>query len=227
MKFPFTQEQKTLHQIVLHLDDVQAPGLLNGQTGIALTLAHYARIRHQRPIGYVSDVLIDRILNNLSCQAPLAFSTGLCGIGWAVEYLIQNHYMKGNSLDICAPINQELMNYSLNRVQDFSLERGMEGWLHYLLAHLQGTSMHGMPFPHEYLMEWHEASVRILQAPTACTPAFRELLFTLQQCLHGEAWRYDLSLSRFSIPGIKPDTPLLGIRKGLCGYMETHYLQAS
>lgn len=221
---PFTQEQRILHQIALHSDDVQTTGLLNGQMGIALTLAHYARSRHIKPIGYIADQLIERILDKLNIQTPLAFSNGLCGIGWAVEYLIQNRYMKGNSLDICEAVNQKLMSYNVNRVDDLSMERGLEGWLHYILAHLQGTSARGIPFPEDYLREWHDASVRILHGSTACSPSFRELLLALHCFFQGKEWHYNFSLARFALPGIKPNTIFLGVRNGLCGYMETHYL---
>lgn len=46
----FTTEQKLLHQVVLHANDVPARGLFGGQMGILLVLSEYARLRKLRPL---------------------------------------------------------------------------------------------------------------------------------------------------------------------------------
>ena len=48
MEPTFTKEQRLLHQVVLHANDVPARGLFDGQMGIVLVLAEYARARRLR-----------------------------------------------------------------------------------------------------------------------------------------------------------------------------------
>ena len=72
---------------------------------------------------------------------PLDFANGLTGIGWGVEYLIQKGFQKGVGVEICEAIDAKLMAVNLRRVHDLSLETGIEGWLHYIMAHAQGAKL--------------------------------------------------------------------------------------
>ena len=138
----FNQEQKLLHHLVLHSNDVFSTGLFDGQLGIALVLAKYAKAKKMKPLVTVSDFLLDQIFDHLNANMPLDFASGLCGIGWSVEFLLQCKYRKGDSLDVCEAIDQKMMMNRVAYMDDLSLETGLEGWLHYLLAHLQGTATH-------------------------------------------------------------------------------------
>lgn len=95
LKDKFTLEQKMLHYLMLHSCDVALPGLFHGKLGIALVLAEYAKYYKMKPIKKLSDALIEEALDNLCDQMTLGLASGLCGMGWGVEYLLQGGYMKG------------------------------------------------------------------------------------------------------------------------------------
>ena len=80
MEPTFTKEQRLLHQVVLHANDVPARGLFDGQMGIVLVLAEYARARKLRPLKTAINFLLDQVLDNLSTEMPLDFANGLLGM---------------------------------------------------------------------------------------------------------------------------------------------------
>jgi hypothetical protein len=58
---------------------------------------------------------------------PFSLDKGLTGIGWGIEYLIQNGSVKGESVEICEEIDYRIMETDPKRITDFSLETGFEG----------------------------------------------------------------------------------------------------
>lgn len=220
----FSQEQKLLHHLVLHSNDVFSTGLLGGQLGIALVLAKYAKAKKMKPLVTVSDFLLDQIFDHLNANMPLDFASGLCGIGWSVEFLLQCKYRKGNSLDICEAIDQKMMMSRVAYMDDLSLETGLEGWLHYLLAHLQGTAANGNPFSKEYLAEWHHKLAFIKQSQVTISESFEQLIDIFMRMYHTGEWSYEFNLSGFVNPSIKLNRRLLGLKDGVAGYIEKNYL---
>ncbi|MBQ9637725.1 MAG: hypothetical protein IJV36_07545 [Prevotella sp.] len=220
----FNQEQKLLHHLVLHSNDVFSISLLEGQPGIALVLAQYAKVKHKKPLMLVSDFLMDQAFDHLDVNTPLDFSSGLCGIGWSVEFLLQCGYRKGNSLDICEVIDQKMMAIHVLYIEDLSLETGLEGWLHYLLAHIQGTLANGNAFTKEYLLEWYQKLLLIEQSQMRISESFNQLKDLFMRMYHGMKWCYEFNLSAFVNPTINLNKNLLGLREGVAGYIERHYL---
>ena len=119
------------------------PQFLTSKMGIILSLITYSRKTKHKAIEEVADFLMNQVLNNMTNISPLSFSNGLTGIGWGIEYLIQNRYMPGCGADICTEIDKKLMSCDIRRVDDLSLEHGIYGWLHYIVAHIQGANRCG------------------------------------------------------------------------------------
>ena len=216
----FTPEQKLLHQVVLHANDVPARGLFGGQMGIVLVLSEYARLRKLRPLHTAISFLLDQILSNLSTEMPLTFSDGLTGIGWGVEYLLQNKFQRGSGVDICEAIDQKLMQQNILRCTDFSLDKGIEGWLHYIIAHLQGARHEGkQAFDAAYLQDVAHLCRHLLQQ--GITPSLRSLCTAYLQITAGQPATYHFNLMTFVSPHIKRSTTQLGLRNGLAGLLFT------
>jgi len=127
-------------------------GLLNGKTGIVLSYAHlYAYTRNDIYYDYMSE-LLDDVLNNIRKRMDFGFMSGLSGIGWGIEYLIQNHFVEGEGIEVCEDIDAEIMMYDPRRILDISLEKGLEGLLHYVLIHIRGNK-DLLPFDEMYLSD--------------------------------------------------------------------------
>ena len=88
---------------------------------------------------------------------PINLETGLCGIGWGIEYLIQNGFMEGDSNEILTEIDKKVMERDLRRIKDLSLETGLMGISSYINIRINNadiTAIH-TNFDDLFLLEWN------------------------------------------------------------------------
>ena len=129
-------------------------GLLNGKMGIVLSLFEYARKTHNDVVYDYADTLFSSILDEIHQEMCFSFCDGLSGIGWGIEYLLQNNFMNGDSVEICEEIDRLIMEIDTSRIMDMSLDKGFEGLMHYVLYHIQGASRKNkIPFDSKYLTD--------------------------------------------------------------------------
>lgn len=152
----FSDEQRILHRILLEAPFVKDPGVLYGQTGIILALARRYQETSNSFYEDAVSFLIDKLMDNVSETLPLDFGRGLAGIGWGLEYLLQQGLIEGDCIEICSEIDNRIMQENVKYITDLSLETGLEGKLHYVLAHIQGCkSQHKKhPFAKDFLEDW-------------------------------------------------------------------------
>ncbi|MDL2223747.1 hypothetical protein LJB92_00350 [Bacteroidales bacterium OttesenSCG-928-M06] len=135
----FSKEQKFIHHLLLQSSFIKDIGLLHGQMGIALFFYHYAKYTDNTIYSDYADELLDNIWENLHNRLPDTFESGLTGIAWGVEYLIQNNFVAGSSNEICEEIDSRIMQLNLHRITSEFIEKGLEGFLHYILIRTRGT----------------------------------------------------------------------------------------
>lgn len=207
----FTKEEKMLNHLILHANDVpNAIGLLDGKMGIALVLAHYARCSRKKKIEHAADFLVENVMNQLTTTVSIDFANGLSGIGWGIEYLIQNNYMKGCGADILQDLDERIMQVDVTRIKDWSLEKGLLGILHYVLYHLQGANKSELRvFDKPYLASW----LSILKDN-------EDLHKLLQKGLDKEKDFYKSDLHIFIKQQSRVDTKRLSLGNGLAGKIE-------
>lgn len=207
----FTKEEKMLNHLILHANDVpNAIGLLDGKMGIALVLAHYARCSRKKKIEHAADFLVENVMNQLTTTVSIDFANGLSGIGWGIEYLIQNNYMKGCGADILQNLDERIMQVDVTRIKDWSLEKGLLGILHYVLYHLQGANKSELRvFDKPYLASW----LSILKDN-------EDLHKLLQKGLDKEKDFYKSDLHIFIKQQSRVDTKKLSLGNGLAGKIE-------
>ena len=207
----FTKEEKMLNHLILHANDVpNAIGLLDGKMGIALVLAHYARCSRKKKIEHAADFLVENVMNQLTTTVSIDFANGLSGIGWGIEYLIQNNYMKGCGADILQDLDERIMQVDVTRIKDWSLEKGLLGILHYVLYHLQGANKSELRvFDKPYLASW----LSILKDN-------EDLHKLLQKGLDKEKDFYKSDLHIFIKQQSRVDTKKPSLGNGLAGKIE-------
>jgi len=219
----FSTEQRLLHHMMLHSKDFPNQGLLYGRLGVALVMEQYAMNTQLKPVRILAENIIEESFEHISSDVPLDLSSGLCGIGWSIEFMLQNGFMKGNSLDICEVIDNKLMQENPNFSDNLSLERGLEGKLHYILAHIQGTKNKGKPFSRQYLELLMTKLNLIIESNTPTTNTMRNLINLFTKMYHSKPWSYSLDLANFISYDVKNSKDLLGLREGLAGYFLTNY----
>ena len=222
----FTVEQQILHRLLLHSSTNQATGLYHGKTGLILCLMHYAEQTQKWYYETIAGELIKELTGEIHSGLPGGFASGLSGIGWGIEYLIQNGFMNGNSLDICETIDKKIMEPDLRRMTDLSLDTGLEGILHYVLAHIKGVlAQHGtLPFDETYLSDLYQA-VTAIAANEKASEGLKQLAVQYA-CFYENRTTPDYSMSLSLVVeemeevteeklGFYP----LGLKKGLAGYL--------
>ncbi len=219
----FSTEQRLLHHMMLHSKDFPNQGLLYGRLGVALVMEQYAMNTQLKPVRILAENIIEESFEHISSDVPLDLSSGLCGIGWSIEFMLQNGFMKGDSLDICEVIDKKLIQENPNFSDDLSLERGLEGKLHYILAHIQGTKNIGKPFSRQYLKMLMAKLNFMIESNITMTITMRNLINLFTKMYHSKPWSYSLDLANFISYDVKNSKALLGLREGLAGYFLTNY----
>lgn len=148
--------KRIANHLILHSSNLEDVGLFHGKMGIVLFFAHYARYTNMTAYDDFADELLDEVANNISNTLPINMESGLCGIGWGIEYLIQNGFMNGDSNEILANIDKKIMERDLRRVKDLSLETGLIGISYYIKSRIKKLPFNkeNDSFDYTYLSEW-------------------------------------------------------------------------
>jgi hypothetical protein len=148
--------ERIAKQLTLFASFISTTGLYHGKMGIALCLFHYARFTGKKLYEDFAGELLDEIYEELPQSMPVDFENGLCGIGWSIEYLLQNHFVEGDSNVILASIDQKIMERDIRRITDKSFPAGLDGISCYIDKRLHSPFRRtgDMPFDETYLNDW-------------------------------------------------------------------------
>lgn len=224
MNVGFNLNERILHILLLKSERLSNLGLLSGKMGISLFFIHYFIKTKQSVFEDYAFELLDKITDEINQYTPLGMDSGLAGIGWGIEYILQNKYAEGEELDICEAIDNKIMQIDPRRIKDLSLETGLEGLLHYILIHLQEAILKStaLPFDITYLKDMYTAVCAI--APNKINEQMNYLInsyktfFEKQESVHYNA---DLSafIEKIEVDDVNLKTVPLVLKNGLAGYM--------
>lgn len=136
-------------------------GLFHGKMGIVLFFAHYARFTNNSLYENFGEELLDEIYNEIHAGIGIDFENGLCGIGWAMEYLLLNRFIEGDSDEMLRNIDSEIMRIDLSRIEDVSLNKGLQGISYYIQSRLSSPfrKYQNKPFDIIYLKKWKSLTI--------------------------------------------------------------------
>ena len=97
------------HHLILNYHFAPNAGLLNGKMGGVVFFGRYARHTGKAYFREYAEELLDEVFDMVHENIPINFVDGLCGIGWGVEYLIQNSLMEGDSDDVLEYIDKKVI----------------------------------------------------------------------------------------------------------------------
>ncbi|MDR1201873.1 MAG: hypothetical protein LBL58_09645 [Tannerellaceae bacterium] len=144
-KVSFTTNQKIIHHLMLESNQLKSLGLLDGKMGLIIFFYHYARHTDNIIFEDFADDLLDGLLENIHKELPLTFTSGLSGIAWGIEYLIQNRFIEGDSNEICEELDKKIISADPRHLEDYSLETGLEGIAHCVIARINGAIRQNNP----------------------------------------------------------------------------------
>lgn len=125
------------NHLILNASNMSNLGLFHGKMGVAIFFYLYGRYSRLSYYTDFADILLDELFSELDISLSVSFENGLSGIGWGIEYLVQNNYIDGDTYEILYEVNSIFMQkIDIRRCQDLSWETGLKGILYYVLTHL-------------------------------------------------------------------------------------------
>ncbi len=131
------QINQIAYKIIAEFHTITDIGLLSGQMGLVLFLFHYAKYINNKNIHELSHVFLNEIFNKIDCSISIDFHSGLCGIGWGLEYLVQSKFIEVDTDEILEDVDKKINEINLDRISDFNLNHGLGGIIHYIIARTQ------------------------------------------------------------------------------------------
>lgn len=134
----FTEEQSLIHRLIWEAGFLTDLGLFNGKMGMVIFFYECGKWSDSLVFTEFAYELLDELWNEVDQNTQTYFATGLTGIGWGIEYLIKEGFVEATD-NICEEIDHRIMETDIQQFTDLSLETGLTGLLHYLLAHIKGS----------------------------------------------------------------------------------------
>jgi hypothetical protein len=91
--------------LLLNASFIDNIGLLNGKMGIAIFFYQYGRYTNNKVYTDYAGELIDEIYEEVNTNTSVDFTNGLTGIGWGIEYLVENKYIDADTDEALAEID--------------------------------------------------------------------------------------------------------------------------
>lgn len=122
--------------LIINSSELYEIGLYNGKMGIAVFFYHYSRFTNIGIYNDFADSLLEDVIQNVDSSISIRFRDGICGIGWAILYLIKNNFVKSDGSDVFSDFDSKVLEYDLNKMNDRTLSTGSTGILYYILSRL-------------------------------------------------------------------------------------------
>lgn len=134
MNFQSSTYQNLITSLLLNGNFIQNTGLMHGKTGLTILFYHLAKANGNPAFENFANELVDDICTNLTSQMPADFENGLEGIGWGMEYLIQNGFLEADADEVLEEFDKQIFRKFLeNTPANIGLLNGILGTGYYFL----------------------------------------------------------------------------------------------
>ncbi|MBQ8529673.1 MAG: glycosyltransferase [Parabacteroides sp.] len=215
-----TNFQQALSRLILNACFIPNIGLFHGRMGCVLFLAVYARHTQNEMYENFASELLDTIYEDLNKELHFNLEDGLCGIGWGIEYLVQQGLMQGDTDEILWEVDQRIMEYNPLRISDLSFRRGLGGLTFYVIARLLAVrETEKIPFDWNYLQSLKTALSQANLSEDPENPIGLKNLFI--EVLQGEKHpKIDLPpILKHSNIQLDKEISSFGLDKGIAGFL--------
>jgi len=107
-------------------------GLYEGNTGLSIAYFILSKLSGKEVFSIKGQSLIDEMGDNIGNVKSLDFGNGLGGIGWGVEWIVQNNFITANTNEILEEIDDAMYKSVIfNNSIDLSISTGILGAIIY------------------------------------------------------------------------------------------------
>lgn len=139
LKRTFSREECVKNILLLNSSFIKNLGLMHGKMGIAIYFFHLAKETQNVSFRDFAEKLIDEIFEEIDISTPLDFENGLAGIGWGIEYLVQEGFIEGNTDEVLKDIDNQLLLFK-DLFRGMKFPNSLIGLGTYFLKRIQNQS---------------------------------------------------------------------------------------
>lgn len=132
--------QRISRYLIINSSSIENIGLYHGKMGIVLFFALYGRYINNKLFIEFAETLLDEIYEEINSETTIYFESGLSGIAWGIEYLVQKQLMFGDTDEILEDINNQIIDKLPRNINDYSLKKGVTGIEYYFFIHLSSKT---------------------------------------------------------------------------------------
>lgn len=112
--------QSIVNTLILNTSFIENLGLLNGKMGVAICFFHLAKESNNKVYTNYANQLIDEICEEINNTPTIDFINGLAGIGFGIEFLVQNSFIYADTDEVLAEIDDilELKSKNITSLKD-------------------------------------------------------------------------------------------------------------
>lgn len=224
MKKTISYYNEVARYILLNASFTTDIGLFRGKMGVAIFFAQYARITKELIWDDYAGILIDEVYSELHSFLPVNFEDGYCGIGFGIEFLVQNGYMEGDTSEILGDIDICVMERDPERIKDYTLGTGLAGILLYAYMRMFSAIQNNrrLPFDAGYRIALSNVTEDLLNRESSnlirkIAQSYKQLEVENQSEFSSE-WLWEYLLSE-EPDDLKFSEHPLGLLKGLSGFV--------
>lgn len=144
--------ERIINHIFINSANLNDLSLFHGKMGLIILFIHYSKYSRNSIYEEFAWELLDDVFNEINLDIPINFEFGLCGIGWGIEYLLQNNYLEGDSNMILENIDNKIMELNLDKIKDSSIRSGTKGILNYVFMRLRSHKQNKAKNPFDFLL---------------------------------------------------------------------------
>ncbi|MBW6537170.1 MAG: hypothetical protein K0B11_19335 [Mariniphaga sp.] len=133
--------QRISNTLLLNASFIDNLGLMHGKMGISIYFFHLARQTGNQIYEDYAGELIDEIYEEITANTPVDFENGLAGIGWGIEYLVQNGFIEADTDEVLEEFDNRIFKELIyNTPQDIGLLNGLVGIGAYFLKRIKNKA---------------------------------------------------------------------------------------
>lgn len=141
MQLTISTNQRIINSLLLNASFIENLGLMHGKMGISICFFHLARQTGNQIYEDYAGELIDEIYEEITANTPVDFENGLAGIGWGIEYLVQNKFIEADTDKILEEFDEKLLHeFTFHFNDSINLLHGLAGFIVYFAMRLCNIS---------------------------------------------------------------------------------------
>ncbi|MFV0269565.1 MAG: lanthionine synthetase LanC family protein [Draconibacterium sp.] len=130
--------ERLTNALLLNASFIDNLGLMHGKMGIAIFFFHLARETKNSIYEDYAGELIDEIYEEITSTVPIDFENGLVGIGWGIEYLVQNGFIDADTDEVLEEFDNRIFKKFIDQTPtELNLLNGLIGIGAYFLKRIQ------------------------------------------------------------------------------------------